>query len=161
MLAFHTPSTMPPQAHCTCCACHLEYFCASSSPFGSQLSIPSSRKSFLTLPLPLQAGNSRSSLGLFALFFYNFLQTEIFRLPQRLTLTTSTNLLTFLSLCHFTGGMGLLCACVCAKSLQSSLTLCDPVDCSPPGSSVHGTLHARIRERVAMPSSRGSSRPRD
>lgn len=68
MLAFHTPSTVPPQALCTCCACHLEYFCASSSPFGSQLSIPSSRKSFLTLPLPLQAGNSRSSLGFFALF---------------------------------------------------------------------------------------------
>ena len=68
MLAFHAPSTMPPQAHCTCCARHLEYFCASSSPFGSQLSILSSRKSFLTLPLPLQAGNSRSSLGLFVLF---------------------------------------------------------------------------------------------
>ena len=29
-------------------------------------------------------------------------------------------------------------SCVCAKSLQSCLTLCDPVDCSPPGSSVHG-----------------------
>ena len=68
MLAFHTPSTVPPQALCTCCARHLEYFCASSSPFGSQFSIPSSRKSFLTLPLPLQAGNSRSSLGFFALF---------------------------------------------------------------------------------------------
>ena len=33
--------------------------------------------------------------------------------------------------------------------------------CSPPGSSVHGTLQARILERVAMPSSRGSSQPRD
>ena len=30
------------------------------------------------------------------------------------------------------------CVCVCAKSLQSCLTLCDPMDCSPPGSSVHG-----------------------
>ena len=29
-------------------------------------------------------------------------------------------------------------ACMCAKSLQSCLTLCDPMDCSPPGSSVHG-----------------------
>ena len=41
------------------------------------------------------------------------------------------------------------------------LTLCDPVDCSPPGSSAHGILQARILEWVAMPSSRGSSKPRD
>ena len=40
-------------------------------------------------------------------------------------------------------------------------TLGDPMDCSPPGSSVRGTLQARILERVAMPSSRGSSWPRD
>ena len=46
-------------------------------------------------------------------------------------------------------------------SLQSCLTLCDPIDCSPPGSSVHGILQARILEWAAMPSSRGSSRPRD
>ena len=36
-----------------------------------------------------------------------------------------------------------------------------PHDCSPPGSSVHGILQARILEWVAMPSSRGSSQPRD
>ena len=35
------------------------------------------------------------------------------------------------------------------------------MDCSPPGSSVHGILQAGILERVAMHSSRGSSRPRD
>ena len=46
-------------------------------------------------------------------------------------------------------------------SLQSCPTLCDPMDCSPPGSSVHGILQARILEWVAMPSSRGYSRPRD
>ena len=39
-----------------------------------------------------------------------------------------------------------------AKSLQSCLTLCDPMDCSPPGSSVHGILQARILEWVAIPS---------
>ena len=37
-----------------------------------------------------------------------------------------------------------------AKLLQSCLTLCDPVDCSLPGSSVHGILQARILERVAV-----------
>ena len=38
---------------------------------------------------------------------------------------------------------------------QSCLTLCNPMDCSLPGSSVHGILQARILEWVAMPSSRG------
>ena len=50
---------------------------------------------------------------------------------------------------------------VCAKLLQLCSTLCDPMDCSPPGSSVHGILQARMLEWVAMPSSRGSSQPRD
>ena len=42
---------------------------------------------------------------------------------------------------------------------QLCLTLCDPVDCSPPGSSIHGILQARILEWVAISFSRGSSRP--
>ena len=42
---------------------------------------------------------------------------------------------------------------------QSYPTFCDPIDCSPPGSSVHGILQARILEWVAMPSSRGASPP--
>ena len=50
---------------------------------------------------------------------------------------------------------------VCAKSLQSCPTLCDPMDCSPPGSSVHGISHAKILERVAISSSRRSSLSRD
>ena len=45
-------------------------------------------------------------------------------------------------------------ACVCAKSVQLCLTLFDPMDCSPPGSSVHTILQARILELVTMPSSR-------
>ena len=36
--------------------------------------------------------------------------------------------------------------CICAKMLQSSLTLCSPLDCSLPGSSVHWILQARILE---------------
>ena len=43
---------------------------------------------------------------------------------------------------------------------QSCLTLCNPMDCSLPGSSVHGFLQARILEWVAIPFSRGSSQPR-
>ena len=48
-----------------------------------------------------------------------------------------------------------------AKLLQSCLTLCDHMDCRPPGSSVHGIFQARILEWVAMLSSPASSRPRD
>ena len=44
---------------------------------------------------------------------------------------------------------------------QSRLTLCDPMNCSPPGFSVHGILQARILEWVAISFSRGSSQPRD
>ena len=44
---------------------------------------------------------------------------------------------------------------------QWFLTLCDLMDRSLPGSSVHGILQARILEWVAMPSSKGSSHPRD
>ena len=43
---------------------------------------------------------------------------------------------------------------------QSRLTLCDPVDCGPPDSSVHGILQARILDWVAISFSRGSSRPK-
>jgi len=44
---------------------------------------------------------------------------------------------------------------------QSHPTLCNPMDCSPPGFSVHGILQARILEWVAISFSRGSSRPED
>ena len=64
------------------------------------------------------------------------------------------------------GGLSLLpnlkslCMNACVGA-QSRLTLCDPMNCSLPGSSVHEFLQARIPEWVALPSSRGSSGPRD
>ena len=57
--------------------------------------------------------------------------------------------------------------CICiytrmgAQSLQLCPTLCNPMDCSSPGSSVHGILQARILEWIAVSSSRGSSQHRD
>ena len=51
-------------------------------------------------------------------------------------------------------------ACMPASRL-SRLTLCDPMDCSPPGSSVHGILQARVLECVAISFFRGSSGPRN
>ena len=52
-------------------------------------------------------------------------------------------------------------SCMCAKLLQSYVTLWDPVGYSLPGSSVHGNLQARILEWIVVPFSRRSSRPRD
>ena len=49
----------------------------------------------------------------------------------------------------------------CVVQSLSHVQLCEFMDCSPPGSSVHVILQARILERVAIPFSRGSSRPRD
>ena len=52
-----------------------------------------------------------------------------------------------------------VCVCVCVT--HSCPTLCDPMDCSPPGFSVHGILQARIVEWFAIPFFRGTSQPRD
>ena len=59
---------------------------------------------------------------------------------------------------HIPGNMMLLVHCCCWVA-QVCLTLCDPTDCSPPGSSVHGVLQARTL--AAIPFSRASSWPRD
>ena len=55
------------------------------------------------------------------------------------------------------------CACMhaCMLSHFNCVQLCDPMNCSLPGSPVHGILQARILGSVAMPSSKGSSQPRD
>ena len=64
--------------------------------------------------------------------------------------------------CVCTGVCVQVCVCVCVYSVdQSCPTLCDSVDCSPPGSSVRGISHARILEWVAISSCRVSSQPRD
>ena len=51
--------------------------------------------------------------------------------------------------------------CMCVLVAQLCLTLCDPTDYSPPGFFVHGILQASILEWIAVPFSRGSSRPRN
>ena len=53
------------------------------------------------------------------------------------------------------------CVCMHAQLLQSCPTLCNSMDCNPPGSSVHGILQARILKRVATSSTRGSSQLRE
>ena len=55
-----------------------------------------------------------------------------------------------------------VCVCVCARACgQSYPTLYDPMDCSPPSSSIHGIIWARILQWVAISFSRGSSQPRN
>ena len=49
----------------------------------------------------------------------------------------------------------------CCLVTKSCLSLCEPMDCSPSGPSIHGILQTRLLEWVAMPPSRGSSQPRD
>ena len=51
--------------------------------------------------------------------------------------------------------------CVCVSSVTQCPTPCDPMDCIPPGSSVHRLLQARILEWVAIFFSRVSSQPRN
>ena len=53
-----------------------------------------------------------------------------------------------------------VCVCVCVRA-QSWATLCDPMDCSPPGSSVYGIFQARILKWVTISYSRGSSHLRN
>ena len=67
-------------------------------------------------------------------------------------------LLIFSVLCLFSLGLEKVKV---SEVAQSCLTLCDPVDCSLPGSSVHGIFQARILEWVAISFSRGPSWPRD
>ena len=43
-----------------------------------------------------------------------------------------------------------VCVCVCVLVAQLRPTLCDPMDCGPPGSSVHGTSQARVLEQAAI-----------
>ena len=62
---------------------------------------------------------------------------------------------------HHSKKRGLFVFSVCAKSLQLYPTLCNPVGCSPPGSSVCGISQERILEWVAISFSRRSSPPRD
>ena len=66
-----------------------------------------------------------------------------------------TRVISFLYPVNWLRGLAIMCRA------QPCPTLCDPMDCSAPGSSVRKSLQARIPEWVAISPSRGSSRPRD
>ena len=104
------------------------------------------------VPLPGRK-NSQSSLPLHHLYH----QFSIFSLNQN----HLENLLTRFLGTTVSSGSVTWDACVHVMLLQLYPTLCDPMDCSLPGSCVHGILQVRILVWGAMPSSRGSFRPRD
>ena len=58
---------------------------------------------------------------------------------------------------HFKHLCQIFLMCVHAQSLSNVLTVCDPIDCSPPGCFVHGVLQARIPEWIAISYSRECS----
>ena len=62
---------------------------------------------------------------------------------------------------YFPNYLTLCYAVMCVLVARLCPALCDPLNCSPPGSSVHGIVQARILERAAVSFSGGSSRPRD
>ena len=120
--------------------------------------------SFISFPLYFSLiASFISLLAVFSCFCFFFYYDPYFPLRNLISLLvlSSRMLLDFLfylykQLQHRNGH-----ACMHAKPLQACLILCDSTDFSPPDSSVHGILQARIQECVAMPSSRWSSRPRD
>ena len=109
-------------------------------------------------PPPLPPISNSSCLFTWCQLLYASCRIVLLSFPRDCTVKLKMSSL-FLYLFFF---MFYLCEkCMRAKLLQSCPTLCDPMDCSPPGSSVHGILQARILEWVAIPSSRGSSQCRD
>ena len=79
-----------------------------------------------------------------------------FQLCYLLAVWPSASCVTSLSPSVFSYKMGVMILSVCLVA-QLCLTLCDSMDCSLPRSSIHGILHARVLEWVAIPFSRGSS----
>ena len=70
------------------------------------------------------------------------------RLRQRLEVSAAGLILSFQAISFNTQ---IYCVCVCAKSLQSCPALCNPMDCSPPGSSVHGILRQEYWSGLPCP----------
>ena len=109
-----------------------------------------------TLKTLLQHHSSKASILLHSAFFIVQTSHPYMTTGKTIALTRWTFVGKVMSL--LSNMLSMLCY---AKSLQSCPILCNPIDGSPPGSSVHGVLQARILEWVAISSSRGSSRPRN
>ena len=99
-----------------------------------------------TLKSLLQHHSSKASILLFSVFFIVQLSHPYMTTGKTIALTRQTFVDKVMSLLF-----NMLSAAAAAKSLQACPTLCDPMDGSPPGSSVPGILQARTLEWVAIP----------
>ena len=129
----------------------------------ASLSLEFSRQeSWSGLPFPPPGDLPNLEIQLTSLFTSSAVTGKFFT-----TSTTSEAIYTCICICE--------CICIYISWTKSSfgffcstytqllrhVWLCNPMDCSPPGSPVHGIFQARILEWVAISSSRGSSQPRD
>ena len=114
-----------------------------------------------SLPAPLSVSSSSWSLqvGTSGPYSGPFLSLSILSLhtisPSPIVQTSVSGYQIYIYKTNSAFNPKLRSPCVCSKLLQSCLALCNTMDHSQPGSSVHGILQARILEWVAIPSSRG------
>ena len=107
-----------------------------------------SRRMWIILRIvPKTLGNFISHLFVITIFWEEF--------------NNSSNCLSETSTCVCVCVCVCVCMCVCVWVTQSCPSLCDPIDCSLPNSSAHGSLQARLLEWVVISSSRVYSQPRD
>ena len=123
----------------TSVGCLYSLICRYITSFSASVSLNPSSSSFLEGHLSLNGDNMKKLQPLL------FISRSLIQLY----------LLLWPGLCPFKFYM-----CACGKVLQCCVTCYDTMDCSLPGSSVHGIFHTKTLEWVAMPSSRGSSRSR-
>ena len=128
----------PTHARCFCAGHNLHRL--TQQPCWSCIFVLSIRLGLYLLPKCVWGAYCVSNVG-----------TSVAQQTKQIKISTSRNL-------HSSGTYSLVGV---VQSLKSCPTLCNPMNCSPPGSSVHGILQARILEWVALPSSRASFRPRD
>ena len=128
--------------------------------FGQRLASPGSPSLLLPVPLPLSLQTGfLEPLWSTDISFYSEILYYVFPINENIVPHSHHKSIKFRKFAwiqdyHFIHRHH---SCVCAQSLQSCSTLCNPMDHSPPDSSVHGILRARRVEWAAMPSSRGSS----
>ena len=93
------------------------------------------------------------------------LDSSLWRFSLKMQTHTHTKRTAFCKLIHkinrIRDSLYLLSFPTCMCQVPSRVRLCNPMDCSPPGSPVYGIIQARILQWVAKPSSRKSSPPRD
>ena len=121
-----------------------------------------SKKAFYFDQICSEISTGNDDLNQFLFVFFETIKCSYRKVIDIITLyMMDTSVFKTIYLLLAQGKIGLFHQNIHVLSSQSYPTLCDPTDCSLPDSSVLGILQARILEWVVMPSSRGSSQPRN